>query len=326
MKFSIIIPVYKVEKYLRQCIDSILSQSFKDYELILVDDGSPDKCPEICDEYASTYDNVKVHHQPNGRLARARNSGMNLAKGEYVIFIDSDDYLGSDNALAEIDKTLENNPDVLVFGFKKFFESNNTYGTPICNFHSHAQALSPETFLAQLLKNDSYTGTAWAKVIKRDLLTLNNIKFKEEMISEDSDWYLQVMEKAKSYSSLNKALYIYRMRPDSISHDVKEQSLTDNLWILEYWPERIQKSTADKERKNILMQILARYAGNFMVLYCSYGPEIRRKYYQRVKGILPLLDNSVTPRATLIHKCIRLLGLRFTIMLLSTANKLKRRT
>lgn len=326
MKYSIIVPVYKVEKYLRECVDSILAQNYKDYELILVDDGSPDKCPEICDEYAAAYENVKVLHQPNGKLARARNSGMNIAKGEYVIFIDSDDYLSSEDALAEIDKALECNPDVLIFGFKKYFESRDTYGFPVCNFYSQAQVLSPETFLAQLLKNDSYTGTAWAKVIRRDLLISNNIKFKEGMISEDSDWYLQVMEKAKSYSAINKALYIYRMRPDSISHDVKEQSLTDNLWILENWPRRIQNSQADKGLKEVLMRILARYAGNTMVLYCSYGASIRKKYYKRVKNILYLLDNSITPRALIIHKCVRFLGLKLTTVLLSTANKLKKRT
>ena len=90
--FSIIIPVYKVEKYLNQCVDGVLSQTFKDYEIILVDDGSPDKSPLICDEYSASDSRVRVIHKPNGGLSQARNEGLNIAKGEYVIFLDSDDY------------------------------------------------------------------------------------------------------------------------------------------------------------------------------------------------------------------------------------------
>lgn len=92
-EISIIVPVYNVEKYLEQCIDSILTQTFEDFELILVDDGSPDKCPEICDEYAQKDDRVRVIHKENGGVSSARNAGMKLACGEYILFCDSDDYV-----------------------------------------------------------------------------------------------------------------------------------------------------------------------------------------------------------------------------------------
>ena len=93
MLVSIIIPVYKVEKYLPNCIESILRQTFKDFELILVDDGSPDNCGEICEEYAQKDSRIKVVHQPNGGLSAARNSGIDIAKGDYLTFIDSDDFV-----------------------------------------------------------------------------------------------------------------------------------------------------------------------------------------------------------------------------------------
>ena len=95
-KVSVVIPVYKVEPYLRRCVDSVLAQTLSDLEIILVDDGSPDHCPEICDEYASKYENIQVLHKPNGGLASARNAGMKMAAGKYLFFLDSDDWLDAD--------------------------------------------------------------------------------------------------------------------------------------------------------------------------------------------------------------------------------------
>ena len=93
---SVIVSIYKVEKYLRRCVDSILNQSYTDFELLLIDDGSPDDCPQICDEYARQDDRVRVFHKPNGGLSDARNFGIDRMKGDYVSFIDSDDYVGPD--------------------------------------------------------------------------------------------------------------------------------------------------------------------------------------------------------------------------------------
>jgi glycosyltransferase involved in cell wall biosynthesis len=100
--FSIIIPVYKVEKYLDECVQSVLSQSFTDYECILVDDGSPDNCPQICDEYAKKYEQIKIIHKENGGLSDARNVGILQASGEYIVFLDSDDYLADNNTLQNL--------------------------------------------------------------------------------------------------------------------------------------------------------------------------------------------------------------------------------
>ena len=93
---SVIVPIYKVEKYLHRCVDSILNQSYTDFELLLIDDGSPDRCPQICDEYARQGDRIRVFHKSNGGLSDARNYGLDRMQGDYVSFIDSDDYVGPD--------------------------------------------------------------------------------------------------------------------------------------------------------------------------------------------------------------------------------------
>ena len=117
---SVIVPVYKVEKYLRECVDSILAQTYTNLEIILVDDGSPDNCGKICDEYAQNDSRIKVIHQENGGLSAARNAGLDIATGKYIGFVDSDDYAEL-NMFEELHKRIiENNADLSICGVKKF--------------------------------------------------------------------------------------------------------------------------------------------------------------------------------------------------------------
>lgn len=126
-RFSVVIPVYKVEKYLRQCLDSVLAQSYTDFEIVVVDDGSPDNCPAICDAYAAADSRVTVIHKENGGLSDARNAGLLAATGEYVIFMDSDDYYLSTDLFTEIDaKIAETACDAVFFQYRKYIEKSKT--------------------------------------------------------------------------------------------------------------------------------------------------------------------------------------------------------
>ena len=123
---SIILPIFNREEHLNQCVYSILNQTYKDYELILVDDGSIDKSAQMCDEYAEQDNRVIVIHKENGGLSDARNTGVKVAKGEYIFFIDSDDFLDDNQALEKIVNRLKNsNADVLNFGFKKYYANQD---------------------------------------------------------------------------------------------------------------------------------------------------------------------------------------------------------
>ena len=129
---SVIVPIYKVEQYLSECVDSILQQSYENLEVILVDDGSPDSCPEICDRYAVTDNRIKVIHKPNGGLSDARNTGLKAATGEYILFIDSDDYWIDKNAIKKLIEKLVNSRtrsfqcDLVFFG-RTTFSSNKIF-------------------------------------------------------------------------------------------------------------------------------------------------------------------------------------------------------
>ena len=119
-KLSIIVPVYKVEPYLKECVDSLLSQKYPETEIILVDDGSPDRCPEICDEFSAKHSNIKVVHQKNAGLPAARNAGLAVATGEYISFVDSDDAVSTDTYSILIEKMEKDGSDMAICNFESF--------------------------------------------------------------------------------------------------------------------------------------------------------------------------------------------------------------
>ena len=123
MMFSIIVPVYKVEQYLEKCVTSILKQEYKDFELILVDDGSPDNCGIMCDEFAQKDDRIIVIHQKNAGVSEARNAGLAIPRGKYICFVDSDDWILESTTIKLADIINKNNPDIIVFGYSNTYEN-----------------------------------------------------------------------------------------------------------------------------------------------------------------------------------------------------------
>lgn len=219
MKLSYIIPVYNVEKYIRQCIDSILNQTMDDYEIILVDDGSPDNCPAICDEYKEKYpDKVVVIHKENEGLASARNSGLNIAKGEYIFFVDSDDFLFADRVSELFSKAKEHNADVLQTTFMSFDESNNnkTISSPrfkLDYVYSHKEMEDEICFSNE--KNRVIF--VWRNLYRRDFLVKNKIIFEEELkMIEDAPFDTLAFVKAERFVAVDIPVYCYRFRNGSL--------------------------------------------------------------------------------------------------------------
>lgn len=172
-EFSIIVPIYKVEKYLEICIDSIIGQSFCNFELILVDDGSPDTCGEICDRYSSSDTRVKVVHKENGGLSSARNAGLDIATGKYVIFIDSDDFWDDASALEHIHINLtETDADVLVFTAKRYYESEDKYTYIITSDVDRTKIIDKDVnaSIRYMIENNIYRAAAWNKVVKKSII------------------------------------------------------------------------------------------------------------------------------------------------------------
>ncbi len=322
MKFSIVIPCYKVEKYLHECVDSIINQSYKDFEIILVDDGSPDRCPQICDEYTKKDKRIKVVHQKNAGLACARNAGIKIAKGEYLICIDSDDYMLDEHVLQKLDTKTVSNPDVVLYGYKKLYESDGSWGAAVTPIDIAGDA--HEVILKQL-QNDSFTATAWTKVVRVDLLQKNEVLFTPGLISEDNDWYMRLLCYAKRIVGLSEPCIAYRQRPGSISHDAKLNSLTDNLWILETWPERFKELGAPEQMRSTLLSALTYFYANLLIVFVGYKSSVSSPYKQRLQQLSYLFDYAITPRALTEKRFVKLIGFNNTLWLLKILSKLKKR-
>ena len=199
MLLSVIVPVYNVEQYLSKCIDSILNQEFKDFELILIDDGSSDNSGKICDEYVIHNDKVKVYHQINGGVSSARNKGLNEAQGDYICFIDADDYI-LPNYFTFINQNVKN-CDIIKFG------------TP--NLHHFLFYYEFMDFLS----SEYFSPTIWSYVIKRELIEKYNIRFPINVThSEDRSFLFKALLWVKKILVVNDNFYSYQYRPDSVIH------------------------------------------------------------------------------------------------------------
>lgn len=224
---SVIVPIYKVEKFLRRCIDSILGQTFEDFELILIDDGSPDQCPQICNEYKSHDQRIKVIHKENGGLSSARNAGLDIAQGKYILFVDSDDYIKSD--LLEICvSTLESgNYDAIRFGYEKIDSDCKKTHERLPKKHSYSFNNDSErlNYLTDFLLPYKIPFTAWSCLFKNEIIKKNNLRFYSERIIYSEDTFFSVLYTLYSNNcyALDKALYVYQDNENSLRGTYKSK-------------------------------------------------------------------------------------------------------
>lgn len=218
-KVSVIVPVYNAEKYLRECVDSILGQTLADLELILVDDGSTDSSPAICDRYAEQDARVQVIHKPNGRTASARNAGLRAASGEYVAFVDSDDWISPEM----YKKMLETGADVTLCDYARFQgETEIPFTQPNVNAGFYDKTQMREKIYPHLVMAGieyPITISNWVLLIRRDIIVCNQLSYREDIhISEDAPFGSEVLYCANSFAYMKgEHFYHYRMTEGSAS-------------------------------------------------------------------------------------------------------------
>lgn len=209
---SVIIPIYNVEKYLPDCIDSILKQSYKNLEIILVDDGAIDSCGSICDCYACKDNRIVVIHKVNGGLSDARNVGLDQAHGEYIAFVDSDDYIESDMISELYDACRSHNADIAVCGRKQVWE-NGTSNPMFCV--DRIIEYSSEQAIEQILINGTIDSAAWDKLYRVDLF--DDMRYPVGVLHEDINFTSRLFYKTNKVVKIPYIGYNYRMRMGSIT-------------------------------------------------------------------------------------------------------------
>ena len=209
---SIVLPIYNVENYIEKCMESVLNQTYKNIEIILVDDGSPDNCPIICDQYVKEDNRVKVVHKENGGLSDARNAGIKVANGDYITFIDSDDYVDKDYVEFFYNTIEETDADIAIGGHRVIYDSGK-----IIEKETHENSvLEPKKVLERILYDDGIDLSAWGKLYKRYLF--NDIKFPKGRLFEDSATTYMLVDKANKIAINSISKYNYIIRKNSISN------------------------------------------------------------------------------------------------------------
>ncbi len=238
-KVSIIVPVYNVEKYLEKCLDSLVNQTLKDIEIIIVNDGSTDNCRKIIDKYYTKYNNlIKVINQENKGLGAARNTGLKLVTSDYIIFVDSDDYVEPNMVEELYDKILQEQADFVICGFNVVNEHYELISKTFPNKYEIYD------FNTQMIFGNL---CAWNKIIKKTLLDDDSLDFRNNVWYEDIDFSFKLFLKAKKMCILPKNLYNYLLRQGSI---MNSNNLQKNLDLIDAFNEIInyakEKNCFDK--------------------------------------------------------------------------------
>lgn len=214
---SVIVPIYKVEKYLRKCVDSIIAQTYKNIEIFLVDDGSPDNCGAICDEYALHDERIKVIHKENGGLSSARNAALDVATGDYIMFVDSDDWVEPDFCYSALEMVLKEGVKMVSFGYNIIcYEKDNKRYKAYKRFTKSVRTIdASETIRHIILKDDVIFNFAWNKIYDRQLF--EGIRYPYRKTFEDNAVTYLLANKAGKIFVSDKILYNYVRRNDGIS-------------------------------------------------------------------------------------------------------------
>ncbi len=290
MFFSVIVPVYNVEKYLRICIESVLNQTFSDFELILVNDGSEDNCPEICEEYKEKDSRIKVVHKENGGLASARQAGIKVASGDYVYNLDSDDAIESDTLESCYNFISEYNCDIVSLGYKWVEDSkvvrvtNDGLEEGFYDKEGINKYIFPRLLMDKNMEHISYYLSG--KAVKRELLTPNLLSLNPKIsLGEDLCTIIPCYLQTKSVYISKRANYLYTVRRDSLSKEFN----SDQIFLIENVIKELNKITLEKP-EDFNGQIL-RYS--FFMCLAIMAAAAEGNYFKAAKTIGKNIKNTV---------------------------------
>ena len=321
--FSIIIPVYNVENYIEKCVQSVLSQSFKDYEIIIVNDGSLDNSGKICDNLAALHHNIVVLHKKNGGLSDARNHGINVANGEYLIFLDSDDYWDSSSALELIKRTISKDTELLLYGCKDYDFITNTFKISRNNYDDNIINNGNKIdIIDYLVESKLYPGAAWLTVTKKDFILKHKLFFLKGYNSEDIDWLFNIFTKVNVIKTLNLPFYVYvKKRKGSITNSIKRKTVEDLMYIISKWS-NIFHNEPSSYSKPLLIQLNHCYMMS-LICYAQLNNYDKKIVKEKIKSEIRLLQYTIHTNYKISSYIIQLLGITLGSKILYLAYKTK---
>lgn len=268
-KISIIVPVYKVERELDRCVQSLLKQTYKNLEIILVDDGSPDQCPKLCERYAETDMRVKVIHKENGGLSDARNAGLKQATGEYILYVDSDDYIDFDACERFIKSVGKQKIDIVVGN--AIMEKPDRTEMMIHSATPSGATYTAKEFIMRAVNAYQWYAPAWLNMYRREFLLDNELYFKKGVYFEDVQMLPRVFLPAQKITCIDGTFYHYIIRENSIMTSQKdEKKKNDSVQNLKEWKKQFDL-VDDKELQKCMYGMLTKMYIHECQLYDIHG-------------------------------------------------------
>lgn len=273
VKYSFIVPVYNTSKYLKKCLDSLVKQTFKDFEIIIVNDGSTDNSSNIISKYQDTYKNIKVINQKNEGLSMARNNGVKEANGEYLIFIDSDDYVEK-NLLKEVDKEIK---DAEVLRYQVISEDED--GSNKIDFNEEAFDMVNGYQAFKYLSNYHFVEPAWCYAFKKDYYVNNKFSFKKDVYHEDFGLIPYVIYKARKVKSISYLGYHYVQRNGSIMNNNDYKKTVKKAFDMLEQYKTLRLFAKNINRKNNMDDYYLSYISNCVIVKTRELKKDERKVY-----------------------------------------------
>lgn len=304
--FSIIVPVYNVEKYLEKCIDSILNQDYDHYEVILIDDGSTDGSSAICDRYANKYHHVITFHKENGGLSDARNYGMKKASGDYLIFIDSDDWI-EQGCLSKFAKVIsENMPDVLLTRVTEAYEDKKIdKDEDMVDFIQ--SPVTRSQVLKFMLEHSHHSVQAQLKIISKAYVNENKLQFLTGRLHEDIDWTAKICCTAQTYAISDYRWYNYRMeREGAITNSIKGKNIIDVIEIAAMHYAYYQENKSQVSRMVLSKSVRSTYYSIHLIGRCS--DEDKKLVADCIKKNINVLSFTSNMKHKLFYYFMKMLG------------------
>lgn len=311
-KLSVIIPIYKVEDYLERCVKSVLNQDFQDIEVILVDDGSPDCCPQICDDLAKRDERIVVVHKTNGGLSSARNAGIEIAKGDYIAFLDSDDQWAEGQLSTIMEYAIASGVNMFMFTSVSLFPDGKILKRDYGQLGGDTfEVFSAENLYKKLIQLGDLREQAGTYIIRTAFLKKYGFVFKEGILCEDTEFMFRIMRKVDNVAVTQSALLIYtEQRPGSITNTVSHKRLNDLIGVVQ---SSIDFYKGNNTRVKDFELAQCAYLWTIALGYCSLLIKKQSNEYCHIlKNQIKYLDLSAHPKSQKVRWLYSLLGFSLT--------------
>jgi glycosyltransferase involved in cell wall biosynthesis len=319
-KISIVIPMYNAGHLIEECLTSIANQTYRNYEVFIIDDGSSDNSPELVSNFSKSNQNFNYVLIKNGGANNARNVGLNYCTGDYVIFVDQDDFFTSKNVFQELIEIFKNLPetDFIIYKYVEYFQKSNIYKKRP-DFGKLAVDEKRTTFdqLYSFVSNGNIPISPWDKIFNRQFLINKNINFPVGLIAGDINWFIELIEKSNNIVVLNAEYYAYRRQvSSSLTNSFSLKSFLNFLEIIEDESARLKNKEKDNFTE-LFCSFLAYEYSILLGLSSNLNKVEFEKYHDRIKALKWLFKFDINKKVRKVKLLINLVGIRITSKILS---------